>query len=60
MHLLMARVRTALRTLMDGDREGSVPHWADHLQDELVSNFIFFPCFHILTRMVFFPPRFKY
>jgi hypothetical protein len=39
MHLLMARLRTGLRSLMDGDREGRIPNWDDHLKDELVSSF---------------------
>ena len=49
MHVLMAHLHTGLRTLMDGDREESIPHWADHLEDELVSTVNLFPYSHILT-----------
>jgi len=60
MHLLMARLRTGLRALMDGDHEGNIPNWVDHLQDELVSKINFFPYSHILTSDVFLPHSFKY
>ena len=36
LHVLMARLRTGLRSVMDGDRRFSMPNWKVNLQDETV------------------------
>jgi len=39
LHLLMARVRTGFRTLMDPGRPGVIPNWKVNLRDETVGYF---------------------
>lgn len=41
MHLLMARMRTALRYVMNPDHD-LIPKWKVYLKDELVISFFFF------------------
>jgi len=36
LHLLMARLRTALRTGMEARRSKDLPHWDQYMWDELV------------------------
>ena len=36
LHLLMARLRTALRTILDRDRPGTHPSWKVNIRDETV------------------------
>lgn len=39
MHLLMARVRTGLRVVMDRGRTWKIPNWPIYMQEELVCIF---------------------
>ena len=39
LHLLMARLRTGFRTLMDRGPPGVIPNWKVNLRDETVSHF---------------------
>jgi hypothetical protein len=39
LHLLMARLRTGLRTVMDPGYPATLPNWKDNLQDEMVRPF---------------------
>ncbi len=41
LHVLMARLRTGLRAVIDGDRVGRIPNWKVNLRDEAVRHFSF-------------------
>jgi len=39
LHVLMARLRTGLRTVMDGGDEHMIPNWKGNIRDETVRLF---------------------